>query len=251
MLKIIYILFAFLIAFNSQSNVIEKSQNSYFLTKVLSESDLKIYKNVIFYQKKYQWEKADRALSKVKNPILVGHFQYEKLMHPNKYKASYKELSTWFKLNTDYPPVLRKRIYYLLIKRLPDKNKKKLYKKPLFENYLRGYGEDNHIRGYSLPVKNKYSKNIKNKVSNLMSEEKHDKLINLINSKVNDDANYLINIINEEIKKVFFKGDIHTSMKLFDMYVNSLNTPNSNIFFRAGINAYRLGSFKKAKSYFQ
>ena len=28
--------------------------------------------------------------------------------------------------------------------------------------------------------------------------------------------------------KVFFKGDIHTSMKLFDMYVNSLNTPNPN-----------------------
>ena len=155
MIKIIYILFASLIAFNSNSNEIEKSQNSYFLNKVLSESDLKIYKNVILYQKKYQWEKADRALSKVKNPILVGHFQYEKLMHPNKYKASYKELSNWFKINTDYPPVLRKRIYYLLIKRLPDKNKKNLYQKPLFENYLRGYGEDNHTRGYSLPVKNK------------------------------------------------------------------------------------------------
>ena len=51
MLKIIYILFALLIALNSNLNVIEKSQNSYFLTKVLSESDLKIYKNVIFYQK--------------------------------------------------------------------------------------------------------------------------------------------------------------------------------------------------------
>ena len=49
--------------------------------------------------------------------------------------------------------------------------------------------------------------------------------------------------------KNLFKGDIHTSMKLFDMYVNSLNAPTL-IFFRAGINAYRLGSFKKAKSYF-
>ena len=66
MLKIIYILFTSLLAFNSNSNVIEKSKNSYFLTKVLSESDLKIYKNVILYQKKYQWEKADRALLKVK-----------------------------------------------------------------------------------------------------------------------------------------------------------------------------------------
>ena len=55
MLKIIYILFAFLIAFNSNSNAIEKSQNSYLITKVLSESDLNIYKNVILYQKKYQF----------------------------------------------------------------------------------------------------------------------------------------------------------------------------------------------------
>ena len=70
MLKIIYILFASLIAFNSNSDVIEKSYNSYFLNKVLSESDLKIYKNVMLYQKKYQWEKADRALSKVENSIL-------------------------------------------------------------------------------------------------------------------------------------------------------------------------------------
>ena len=32
---------------------------------------MKIYKNVIFYQKKYQWEKADRELSKVENPVPV------------------------------------------------------------------------------------------------------------------------------------------------------------------------------------
>ena len=250
MLKIIYILFASLLAFNSNSNVIEKSRNSYFLTKVLSQSDLKIYKHVILYQKKYQWEKADRALLKVKNPILVGHFQYEKLMHPNKYKASYKELSDWFRKNIDYPPVLRNRIYYLLIKRLPDKNKKKLYQKPLFENYLRGYGEDNHIRGFSFPIKNANSTNIKNKVSYLINEGKHSSLINLINGNINDDADYLMHITNQEIKKIFFKGDIYRSMKLFDMYINSLDAPNPDMLFRAGINAYRLGSFKKAKSYF-
>ncbi len=250
MLKIIYILSVFLIAFNSHPNAIEKRENSYFLTKVLSQSDLQIYKNVKLYQKKYQWEKADKELLKVENSILVGHFQYEKLMHPNKYKASYKELSDWFKKNNDYSPVLRKRIYYLLIKRLPDKNKKKLYQKPLFKNYLRGYGEDNYTRGYSFPVKNKFSNNLKHKVSNLINEGKNDRLINLINSNTNDDENYLMHFANEEIKKIYFRGDIHTSMKFFDIYINSLNTPTPNMFFRAGINAYRLGSFKKAKSYF-
>ena len=114
MLKFIYIFLSFLINFNSFSNVIEKTQNSYFLPKILNEKDLELYKSVKFYQKKYEWEKADYLLSKVNNDILVGHFEYEKLMHPNKYRASYKELSSWFNVNIDYPPVLRKRIYQLL-----------------------------------------------------------------------------------------------------------------------------------------
>ena len=194
MLKIIYILFAFLIAFNSNSNVVGKSQNSYFLTKVLSERDLKIYKSVMLYQKKYQWEKADRALLEVENPILIGHFQYEKLMHPNKYRASYKELSDWFKRNTDYPPVLRKRIYYLLIKRLPDKNKKNLYQKPLFENYLRGYGEDNYTKGYVVQSKSYNRKNIEYRVASLINEGKHDILINLVNQNSNGGEYFMINL---------------------------------------------------------
>ncbi len=249
MLKIIYILFPLLITFNSNSNVIDKSKNIYFLKKVLKDNDLKIYKNVILYQKNYNWEKADNELLKVKNPILVGHFQYEKLMHPNKYKASYKELSDWFKKNNDYPPVLRKRVYRLLLKRLPDKTKVNLYKKPLFKNYLRGYGEDNYIRDYDYSSQNNNSENIEYKVQSLIKEGNHNKLINLIDN-YDEDTNYLMHLINREFKKIFFKGDIHASMKLFDLYINSLNVTNPNVFFRAGINAYRLGNFKKAKKYF-
>ena len=65
MLKIINILFLLLIAINSKSNVIEKNQNGYFLTNVLSDNDIKIYRNVIFYQQKYQWERAENELLKV------------------------------------------------------------------------------------------------------------------------------------------------------------------------------------------
>ena len=251
MFKILYILFLFFIAFSSSSNVVGKHKNSYFLTKILSDSDLKIYKNVLTYQKTYEWAKADNELSKVENSILKGHFQYEKLMHPNKYKASYKELSDWFTKYQDYPPVLRKRIYYLLIKRLPDKTKKNLYEKPLFNNYLRGYGEDNYIRDRGLKSKNIKNKKILHKVSNLINKGNHNELINLINQNTNNDENYVINHVNKEIKKIFFKGDIYASMKLFDLYINALNTSNPNIFFRAGINAYRIGNLSKAKNYFK
>ena len=98
----------------------------------------KLWKNVKKHQEKYEWDKAKQELLKVENDILVGHYIYEQLMHPNKYKASYEELSSWFKTNHDYPPVLRKRVYNLLIRRIPNKANKNLYKKPLFRNYLRG-----------------------------------------------------------------------------------------------------------------
>ena len=125
------------------------------------------------------------------------------------------------------------------MKRLPDKTKKSLYEKPLFKNYLRGYGEDYYMRGQSFAAKIIYSKNIKYKVPDLINEGKHDRLINFINSNSNEDANYLKYLLNKEIKKIFFTGDIHTSMKLFDIYIKSLNAVQPNIFFRAGINAYR------------
>ena len=250
MLKILNILFLLLIAINSKSNVIEKNENGYFLTNVLSDNDIKIYRNVIFYQQKYQWDKAENELLKVENPILAGHFKYEKLMHPHKYRASYQELSEWFKKNYDYPPVLRKRVYNLLIKRLPNKNNIKLYEKPLFNNYLRGYGEDNYTGGYGIPLKTLSNKKIEYQVTHLIHEGKHDKLVNLINNNSKDNATYLLYFLNKEIKTIFFKGDIYTSMQLYDFYITSLKVLTADIFFRSGINAYRLGSFKKAKNYF-
>ena len=249
MLKFIYIFLTFLIAFNSFSNATEQRNKSYFLPKILSDKDLQLYKNVAAYQKKYQWEKANLALSKVKNDILVGHFQYEMLMHPNKYRSSYNELSQWFKTNIDYPPVLRKRIYQLIKKRLPDKGKLKLYEKPLFNNYLRGYGEDSYYSHYILPPKNINKKGLQYTVSTLINEKKDDKLINIVNQKYKN-TSYVIYLIHNEIKKVYFSGSIRESQRLYDFYIKYLNIINPNMLFRAGINSYRLGKFKKSRNYF-
>ena len=219
------------------------------MPRILSDKDLKLYKSVEAYQKKYQWEKANIELSKVYNDILVGHFQYEMLMHPNKYRASYKELSQWFKTHIDYPPVLRKRICQLLKKRLPNKENLKLYEKPLFNNYLRGYGEDSYYSNYISPPKNINKKNIQYTVSTLMHEKKDDQLINIVSQNYKNKS-YIVYLIHNEIKKIYFSGSIKDSQKLYDSYIKALNIINPNMFFRAGINAYRLGDFKKARNYF-
>ncbi|MAH88714.1 MAG: hypothetical protein CMJ06_01505 [Pelagibacterales bacterium] len=249
MLKFIYILLYIFIAFNSLANVIEQGKNNHLLPKVLSYKDIELYKNAEAYQNKYEWEKADLTLLKVKNDILVGHFEYEKLMHPNKYRASYEELSQWFKTNTNYPPVLRKRIYKLLKRRLPDKENLKLYEKPLFNNYLRGYGEDNYFNYYVNSPKNINKKDIQNTVSTLINDKKDNALINIVNQQ-NNNKSYFIYSIHNEIKKTFFSGKLKESQRLYDFYIKALNITNPNIFYRAGINAYRLGDFKKSRNYF-
>ena len=38
-------------------------------------------------------------------------------MHPNKYRASYNELSDWLHTYTDFPVVMQRRVYSLMIKR--------------------------------------------------------------------------------------------------------------------------------------
>ena len=38
-------------------------------------------------------------------------------MHPNKYKSSYSELLAWLQTYDDFPVVMQRRVYSLMIKR--------------------------------------------------------------------------------------------------------------------------------------
>lgn len=248
MFKQTFLLFFFMIAMSANSNVIETKYSNFLLPKILSDNDLEIYTNASEYQKKHDWEKANRELSKVENNILVGHFIYEQLMHPNKYKSSYEELSNWFRTYEDYPPVLRKRVYNLLIKRIPDREKKKLYQRPLFDNYLRGYGEDNYGKKTRSVAKNIDKVGIKNKIELFIDKGDNEKVIEIINKYKHND--YILFLLNKKISKIFFKGDIIKSKNLYDFYIKELNIQNPNFLFRAGINSYRLKDFEKAKTYF-
>ncbi len=224
---------------------IENSKNN---LGVLSDHDKKLYFKILSLQNQAKWDKADKILTKLDNKMLEGYIQYEKLMHPNKYKASYEELVNWFKAYPDYPPVLRKRVYALLIKRMPKKEDKKLFKKPEFGKYLRGYGED--VKRNNLQQKNNKNKIlIKSSISKYMELERHDELINYLNK--NDLKNYYVHeLIKKNIDRIYFKGDIKKSNELYKFYINKLSIKNPNFYFRAGINSYRLNKFNKAKEYF-
>ena len=78
---------------------------------------------------------------------------YDKLMHPNKYKASYDELALWLLTYNDFPVVMQRRVYNLMIKRSSQKKISHELQKPKYGNYLRGYGENKKY--YSTKLKEK------------------------------------------------------------------------------------------------
>ena len=84
------------------------------IPQILSDEDIERYQRIFELQQQAQWKKADRMIKRVENPILMGHIQFERLMHPTGYRSKYSELDTWMKQHADHPNAWR---VYRLAKR--------------------------------------------------------------------------------------------------------------------------------------
>ena len=81
---------------------------------VLSEKDIERYQRIFELQQQAQWDKAQREINRLENPILMGHVTFQKLMHPTGYRSKYSELAAWMKRYADHPNAWR---VYRLAKR--------------------------------------------------------------------------------------------------------------------------------------
>lgn len=83
----------------------------------LSPSDIILYRQIFNVQKSGQWEQAESIKEDIENPILFGHVEFQKLMHPTSYRSSYDELSHWLSVWGDQPDA--DRIFRLAMRRKP------------------------------------------------------------------------------------------------------------------------------------
>ena len=147
------------------------------LPSILKDNDIKNYRQVIKYQRQAKWVKADQYLNKIDNKLLKGYFEYDKLMHPNQYRASYQELFNWLEKYKDFPVVMRKRVYKLMKKRIPN-NKNIESEKPAYGNYLRGYGEIvNSVHAEDISTEKRAI--IKKNIDIFFNEKNYNKLVNM------------------------------------------------------------------------
>ncbi len=73
------------------------------LPRVLNDNDAALYEQIFEHQTSGDWRKADKLIKQLDNKILLGHVQYQRYMHPTKYRSSYPELHMWMKSYADHP----------------------------------------------------------------------------------------------------------------------------------------------------
>ena len=79
--------------------------------------DYRLYQEIFDLQENALWQRADRLIRRLDNPILMGHVLYQRYMHPTAYRARWPELRDWLKKYADHPSAAR--IYTLAQKRKP------------------------------------------------------------------------------------------------------------------------------------
>ncbi len=88
------------------------------LPKLLSRRDAALYRRIFALQKEGRWNEADALFKWIKDPLLMGHARFQRLMHPTLYRSSYGELWTWMNEYADHPGA--RRIYRLAKRRQPE-----------------------------------------------------------------------------------------------------------------------------------
>ncbi len=104
---------------------------------VLSRSDVTRYRRIFEAQDQGLWEKAEREISDLEDPLLLGHVHYHKLMHPTAHRSSFTELAEWLENYADYPGA--RRLHRLARRRQPEGMATP--PDPINQKYLAGQGE--------------------------------------------------------------------------------------------------------------
>jgi soluble lytic murein transglycosylase-like protein len=88
------------------------------LPAILPEADANIYRRIFELQQDGQWRAADGLVKQLSDLLLLGHVQYQRYMHPTKYRSRYTELTKWMTAYADHPGA--RRLYQLAMRRKPN-----------------------------------------------------------------------------------------------------------------------------------
>lgn len=86
-----------------------------FKIDLLSARDIELYREIFELQDDGKWDQADKLIAQLSDPVLMGHVEFQRYMHPTAYRSKFSELSAWMSAYADLPGASR--IYRLAKKR--------------------------------------------------------------------------------------------------------------------------------------
>ncbi len=107
---------------------------------VLSPEDAARYRRIFVLQRRGDWDRAEAEIDQLRDPLLLGHVRYQKLMHPTAWRSSFAELSEWLAAYADHPGAHR--VHRLARRRQGPEDAPP--PEPLLIRRLGGYGADRH-----------------------------------------------------------------------------------------------------------
>ena len=84
---------------------------------IAKPADPVLYREIFALQSEANWQRADRLIADIEDPILMGYVLFQRYMHPTAYRAKWTELRDWLKNYADQPGAWR--VYKLAQKRKP------------------------------------------------------------------------------------------------------------------------------------
>ncbi len=69
----------------------------------LGARDQRLYREIMALQDEARWDAADVLIGRLRDPLLLGHVQRQRYMHPDAYRSTYEELHAWLEHYGDHP----------------------------------------------------------------------------------------------------------------------------------------------------
>ncbi len=202
----------------------------------LSMEDKERYIDIYSLQKLGKWKEAEKVINLLDNKILLGHVNYQKLMHPTKYRSNYKELREWLVLYSDHP--MSDRIWKLSERRKLKETKS--IKKPEKLVRLAGFGIDyesiTSLENFIIP---KIYYSLYKSIRSLVKRGRPTNALKEIRNK--DLPAYIVDDLKGIISAGYYAvGKDKLSMKLAINAASRSGIDNPKLFWRAGLAAFRL-----------
>ncbi len=85
--------------------------------RILDDVDQEIYRRIFAVQESADWREADRLITRLRDPVLMGHVLAQRYLHPTGWISTFDELRTWLESWADHPDA--RRIHALALRRQP------------------------------------------------------------------------------------------------------------------------------------